>query len=410
MSLVPPRGMRPLLAVATAVALAGSVDSRPLAGRGLAGLAPAASARAPGAGASHPDSQSRTILTWAAGRPLVEVKVQVTSLAEVLPELAVDEGGALSAEALAQGADAIRTYLGQHLAVVIDGAALDLGHGEVAFEAPDGARGADGWQWVVLRAEGARGPAASASIEMDLFLETSPGHLDTLVVRWPDALPEVEVLSAGSSTWEGRPGPSLRLTQAREGARAAGTGVAWLCLLSLICARMTRREDGMVEGAAVKGAPSKGGMGTSLLVLLWSAGAAGAFWVPTEALGLESRTLGLASAIAAVYFGSDGLLNGPRVRRPLEPLLAGVAMGLGLAAHPEVLPGPLDPGGAVALFCAGGVLGGALLALATVGLLRWLPGQSLTRGVEARAVQALVTLAGLSFFGARAFGAWAPGP
>ncbi|MDA0947365.1 MAG: hypothetical protein O2799_02545, partial [Planctomycetota bacterium] len=353
------------VALLAALALAGSAHARPPAARGTARLAPRSVALLESGSRAHPDSQSRTVLTWVEGAPQLEVKVQVTSLAEVLPNLALDESGLLTPAALEEGADSIRSYLRKHLSVVVDGAALELDRGEVRFEAPNGARSDDGWQWVVLRTQGPRGPAASAAVEMDLFLETSPGHLDTLVVRWPDALPEVEVLSAGSAAWEGQAGPSLRLTQLLEGAHAAATGVAWLCLLSLLCVRVARGGSSDAETAA-----SGAGLRSPLVVLVWAVGAGIAFWAPLDGLGLEPRTLGLASAIAAVYLGSDGWLNGARARGALETLAAGGAMGLGLASHPEVLPAPLDPGGAVALFCAGGVLGGLLLALAAAGLLR----------------------------------------
>lgn len=385
--------MRPALlgcALAAVLAAVLAEGSAAAASRGpLPGLAPAV---------AHPDSQSRTVLSWVDGRPQVELKVQVTSLAEVLPELGLDDQGELPPGALADGAASIRAYLAQHLSVVVDDAAIDLATGEVSFELPNGERSPDGWQWVVLRARGAPGPGVSAAVEMDLFLETSPGHLDTLVVRWPDALPAVEVLSAGSAEWQGRAGPSLRWTQAQEGLRAAASGVAWLCLLSLLCARGSRRSEASSQEAVRRGSGA-------LPVIAWVLGAACAFWAPTERLGLEARTLGLASAIAAVYFGSDGLLNGARVRGGLDPLLAGAALGLGLSAHPEVLPAPLDPGGAVALFGLGGLLGGLVLALLAARILR----PMVRSGGGARLVQAGITLAGLVAFGGRAFGGWLPG-
>ena len=48
----------------------------------------------------HPDSESRTLVSWVDGQPRVEVKVQVASLSEVLPGLEVADGELLDAARL----------------------------------------------------------------------------------------------------------------------------------------------------------------------------------------------------------------------------------------------------------------------------------------------------------------------
>ncbi len=339
----------------------------------------------------HPDSESRTLVSWVDGQPRVEVKVQVASLLEVLPSLEVGDGELLDVARLEAARPAVAEYVDDHLRVVVGGAEVLFEEGTVAFVEPDGARSPDGWQWVRVASSGL-GPvvaegAPALLVEMVLFLETSPGHLDTLVVRWPDALPDVAVLSAGISTWSGSPGESLRRGQVVDGALGALLGVGWLSVALLLAAGAgTVRER------------------SSRLFVPWLGGAVLAGSAELAAPGLfgqwmEARTAGLAAGIVAVYLGLDGVLDRDRRRLAWEGLAAGLVTGVAASLHPDLLPNALDPGLARAGFM------GALLA--TTGL-----GGLLLARIAARLGSALplvVAVAGLVVFALRALGSLGPG-
>lgn len=339
----------------------------------------------------HPDSESRTLVSWVDGQPRVEVKVQVASLSEVLPGLEVADEELLDAARLEVARPAVTAYVENHLRVVVAGAAVLFEGGAVAFVEPGGARSPDGWQWVRVTSSGI-GPVMAEGgpallVEMDLFLETSPGHLDTLVVRWPDALPDVAVLSAGISTWSGSPGASLRWSQVVDGALGALLGVGWLSLALLLAA-----GAGTVRGRR------------SSLFVPWLVGAVMAGSAELAVPGLvgqwiEPRTAGLGAAIVAVYLGLDGVLDRGRTRLAWEGLAAGLVTGVAASLHPGLLPEALDPGLARTGFMGALVvttgLGGLLLARIAAGLGRALP--------------LVVAVAGLVVFAFRALGSLGPG-
>ncbi len=339
----------------------------------------------------HPDSESRTLVSWVDGQPRVEVKVQVASLLEVLPGLELADGELLDAARLEAARPAVTGYVADHLRVVVAGAEVLFEEGTVAFVEPNGARSPDGWQWVRVASSGL-GPVVAEGgpallVEMDLFLDTSPGHLDTLVVRWPDALPDVAVLSAGISTWSGSPGESLRWGQVVDGALGALLGVGWLSVALLLAA-----GAGTVRG------------GTSSLFVPWLVGAVLAVSAELAVPGLvgqwiEPRTAGLAAAIMAVYLGLDGVLDRGRTRLAWEGLAAGLVTGVAASLHPGLLPDALDPGLARTCFM------GALLATTGLG------GLVLARiGARlGRALPLVVAVAGLLVFALRALGSLGPG-
>ena len=339
----------------------------------------------------HPDSESRTLVSWVDGQPRVEVKVQVASLLEVLPGLELADGELLDAARLEAARPAVAAYVEDHMRVVVDGAEVLFEEGTVAFVEPNGARSPDGWQWVRVASSGL-GPVVAEGgpallVEMDLFLDTSPGHLDTLVVRWPDALPDVAVLSAGISTWSGSPGESLRWGQVVDGALGALLGVGWLSVALLLAA-----GAGTVRG------------GTSSLFVPWLVGAVLAVSAELAVPGLvgqwiEPRTAGLAAAIMAVYLGLDGVLDRGRTRLAWEGLAAGLVTGVAASLHPGLLPDALDPGLARTGFM------GALLATTGLG------GLVLARiGARlGRALPLVVAVAGLLVFALRALGSLGPG-
>lgn len=373
------------------------VRSRRLAAPGIRGvailgLAAGGDARALEGRAAlvHPDSESRTLVRWEDGAPHVEVKVQVASLVEVIPGLVVEEGGLLGLAELEAATGEIAGYVGDHLSVVVEGAAVSFDGGAVTFVEPDGRRSSDGWQWVRVVSSGF-GPGSlpagmpALQVEMDLFLATSPGHLDTLVVRWPDALPDVAVLSAGVSSWSGTPGPSLTLGQLQDGGLSGLLGVGWLSLGLLLASR-----TGSGRGSRLL-LPWLVGVGLASGVELLLPGLAGGV--------LQARTAGLGAAIMAVYLGLDGALDRDRPRIALEALAAGLVTGVAASQHPELLPSALEPGFARLAFLLGllttTTIAGGLLALVARG-----------RG---RALAGAIAVAGLLVFVLRALGSVAPG-
>jgi len=301
--------------------------------------------------AGHPDSQSLTEI-WVTDEHLsIHFQVQLESLAEVLELVDSDQDGALSSQELLVSEGSILAYLDQHLRLTGasgEGAQLSLPlvQSELNLMNQGEPLERDGRVWLEASY---RLPLEFELdrlwVTIDPFFETSPGHLSTLIVHWPDALPDLEILSRGQADWSGVRGASLRGEALREGFLVGLLGAAPLIVL-LLAAGSTRA-------------------GWDLLVWFLAALLA-PLWVTRLGFQLELRTLGLACAVGAVYLGSDVALNpGARIRW-LTAGIMGTAMGALLGQHPSLLPEVLAPASTRWIFLGVAPLVSLLVALPLV--------------------------------------------
>jgi hypothetical protein len=328
---------------------------------------------------SHPDSQSLTEIWVADDHLSIHFEVQLESLAEVLDLVDPDQDGALSSQELLVSEASILAYLDQHLRLT--GASGEGAQSSLPLVQPELTlmnRGEplerDGRVWLEAAY---RLPLDfeldHLSVTIDPFFETSPGHLSTLIVHWPDALPDLEILSRGQADWSGVRGASLRGEALREGFLVGLLGAAPLIVLLLAAGSTCAGWDLLVWFLAALLAP---------------------LWVTRLGFQLELRTLGLACAVGAVYLGSDVVLNpGARIRW-LTAGIMGTAMGALLVQHPSLLPEVLAPASTRWIFLAAAPLACLLVALPLVSLAR----KHMTR------VGWLVAVLGLVVFLARASG------
>jgi hypothetical protein len=211
---------------------------------------------------------------------------------------------------------------------------------------------------------------------MDLFLRTSPTHLDDVVVLWEDGLAARALLDAAVPAQRFERPPSLRRACVVGGFRAGGPGTLAVLLVALLVASRAAGRDAVVFSVA-----------------------AGIAVVAHPTLpAVEPRVLGLAVAMAAAYQGADLALQPERRSRRVEATLFGVLVGL---AARGLLPDLVEGGAGRAhalLFTAGALVPGLLLAALARALLP-----------AARWVGVALALLGVAVFAARAFGQLAPG-
>ncbi|HVS17851.1 MAG TPA: HupE/UreJ family protein [Planctomycetota bacterium] len=157
--------------------------------------------------ATHPDSLSSTEIRVLGAEAHMTVRCQVLSLFEVVDGLDGDGDGRLDAAELAAREDEVLAYVADHYRLRT-GSDRDLEGGDRLT-----ARGI-GCSLVDPREEAAAGYRLGAvdvrvvygapaeirdlRIEMRLFLETSPDHIDVTTLVWPDGVEETHVLRASS--------------------------------------------------------------------------------------------------------------------------------------------------------------------------------------------------------------------
>ena len=304
---------------------------------------------------AHPDSQSLTEVWITKDQLKTRFEVQLESLAEVLPGIDQDGDGALSSIELQESRGDVLDYLGEHLRVrgaLGDAPLQPLGLGERVLSLVNQGEPLerDGRVWLgVTSTSSLVMEVNQLAVTIDPFFETSPGHLSTLIVHWPDALPDLEILSVGQATYQGTRGPSLRIRSLRDALVVGVLGLApWIILL-------------LAAGSAR----------AMWTVLVWLLGAFLApFWVSYLGLELELRTLGLACAVGAVYLGSDVALNPGKRNRWLAAAVLGTSLGAMLAQHPSLLSPVLAPASTRGIFLGVAPLAALLLAVPLIGFAR----------------------------------------
>lgn len=325
----------------------------------------------------HPDSQSRSDLSIEGSRLSANLRFQAESLLEALPELDASNDGLLTHAELAAGHDSLSTLFQAGIGVSVgeERLLLRLTKAEVLPPVPLSPR-----QWLGATLEGEAARDIEALLwRSDLFYETSPGHFETLLVRWKDALPEAFELSTERRTAAARRGPSLRKSQALAGLKAGLQSAAPLALALLLAGR--RRKERPIFFASL-----------ALGLLLERTGFLSG--------RVEARTLGLASATLLVYIASEVCFAKDHKDRPLAAACLGLLTPLALGVHPERITALLDPSRARDWFDGGGVL-----SLLTCGLV----GAHFVRRAP-RAIGGLGLLLGLAWTLLRARGDLPPGP
>ena len=158
-------------------------------------------------GAPHPDSLSSSELVVHGREVQLTLRCQVLSLLEVVEGLDADGDGAVDTAELADRQDEVLDYVAGHYRLRTDSARDLTGGVELA---------ASGLSATLLDADGSvdSGDRLGAvdvrvrysapleigdlCIEMRLFLETSPDHIDVATLVWPDGARETHVLRAAN--------------------------------------------------------------------------------------------------------------------------------------------------------------------------------------------------------------------
>jgi hypothetical protein len=169
----------------------------------------------------HPDSLSSSRIRVHDNGATAVVRCQVLSLTEVL-ELDADRDGRVSADEVAAQSDAIVDYVESNYFLYTEsnreltqGTPLESLGGHVRFVAPvvgDPLTRAEGAVDVELTYTAAA-PIRDLMVEMSLFLETSPGHIDVVSVVWESGAQRIFTLTESD--------PRERSDPAGRGALAA---------------------------------------------------------------------------------------------------------------------------------------------------------------------------------------------
>ena len=158
-------------------------------------------------GAPHPDSLSSSELVVRGSEAELSLRCQVLSLLEVIEGLDADGDGAVDPAELAARQGDVLAYVAEHYRLRSGSTRDHSGGLELAargvsallVDAGEGA--ASGYRLgaadVRLRYVAER-EIHDLLIEMRLFLETSPDHIDVTTLVWPDGTRETHVLRAAS--------------------------------------------------------------------------------------------------------------------------------------------------------------------------------------------------------------------
>jgi hypothetical protein len=158
-------------------------------------------------GTPHPDSLSSSELVVEGRQAQLTLRCQVLSLLEVVEGLDADGDGAVAADELAARRDEVLEYVAGHYRLrthserdLTGGVELEAsGLSADLLEAGTGAVPGDRLGAVDVRVRyTAPQEIRDLRIEMRLFLETSPDHIDVLTLVWPDGARETHLLRAAN--------------------------------------------------------------------------------------------------------------------------------------------------------------------------------------------------------------------
>lgn len=274
------------------------------------------------AAAAHPDSLSSSRVLVEGARVRVELRCQVLSLEEVLGSFDADADDFVSASEVEAQASRVADYILRHYRMSLpDGTARIALDGEVSsVQLAPPSRTAFGRQGLVdvHFAFHAAEPIDALAIDVTLFEESGPEHIDLCQIAWNglDPVPR---------TFDRRQRTVLFPPRADQGgstfARFARLGIehilgGWDHLAFLLALLLgTRRAR-------------------SLLVVVTAFTAAHSVTLALASLGwvaVPGRLVETAIALSVAYVGADNLLHPDRGARWVEAFVFGLIHGLGFA-------------------------------------------------------------------------------
>ncbi len=144
--------------------------------------------------ALHPNSISSTRIRVDGTEILLTQRCQVLSLMEVIPDLDADGDGVVTPAEIQRSRDAVFDYLGRQYRLFV-GSDRDREGGERLILSPltlsraeklleEGNAGFSAGAVDAVFHYAAAEPVTDLLVEMDLFLDTSPDHVDLLAIEW----------------------------------------------------------------------------------------------------------------------------------------------------------------------------------------------------------------------------------
>lgn len=258
----------------------------------------------------HDDSMSLSRVRVGTESVEVELRIQALSVVEVLPWLDRDRDALLSPEEL-EGEVELGRYVLEHFRLFGNEGALRPADFPIAQVDPTGMIPGS---WVQLEWTLETERLDELRLEVDLFADTSPGHLEFTEVHWEGVELPGLVLGPGSDSWEFMaPTPLERVTE--TGGELPGRPLALACLLFLLvlgAGTLTELRLGSLTFALGSGAVA---LGVSL---------------PS---GTATTGVELTALLAAAYLGAERSLM--RREKPLtfEAALLGLICGLAMAGE-----------------------------------------------------------------------------
>ncbi|MDP6409768.1 MAG: HupE/UreJ family protein [Planctomycetota bacterium] len=318
----------------------------------------------------HPNSMSSSLVRVEGERAYVTLRCQVLSFLEVIEGLDADEDGTVSAEEVEARRREIFAYAKSHYIVVTGsdrehygGEALLAELESVALEraGPGDPLGYGAGAIELAMVFPARALISDLMLDVTLFWETSPDHIDLATIEWPGDVTDHFTLSRATPT--GRSDPEGR------GAFGVFLRLGWehildgwdhLCFVFalVLCSRKLR----------------------SLLAVVTAFTLAHSLSLALSVLGVvefsaHARFIEAAIALSIAYVAVDNLAY-PRLERPrwLEAFVFGLIHGLGFAGFlGESLLREHARAMALFSFNLGVELGQVAVVLAVVLVLRLLP-------------------------------------
>ena len=278
-------------------------------------------------GSGHPNSMSSSLVRVEGAEAQVHLRCQVLSYLEVIQGLDANADGTVSADEVEARRQAIFDYARGHY-IVITGSDREHRGGEALLAeleslsldkaGPGDPLGFGAGAIELTMTFPAQVSISDLMLEVTLFWETSPDHIDLATIEWPDGVTDHFTLS--------RAGPTGRSDPQGRGAFGVFLKMGWAHILDgwdhlcfvfalVLCSRKLRSLLAVVTAFTLAHSLS---LGLSALgVLQFSA---------------HARFIEAAIALSIAYVAVDNLVY-PRLTRPrwLEALVFGLIHGLGFA-------------------------------------------------------------------------------
>jgi hypothetical protein len=318
----------------------------------------------------HPDSLSTSRIEISGNEAHLYLRCQALSLMEVIEGLDSNADEEISAEEVQAKGDLILNYVGEHYQVFTGSDREYEGGTRLAFhpirvgfiaDSPDRATGFRKGAVDVEISFQASESIRDISVEMSLFLETSPAHLDYTTVKWESGLSTTQVLKASQ--------PNMRIDPEGKGVIRAFVGIGcghilsgWDHIAFLVALILSARRI------------------RSLLAVVTAFTVAHSITLALSALDMVNiaaytQLVEVAVALSIAYVAIDNLFH-PKLDRArwIEAFLFGLLHGLAFASFLGMsLASETAKGTALISFNAGVELGQVLIVIFIALLLRLLP-------------------------------------